>query len=53
MYKYNLYKNIAKKEKPSWFSKYPKESELTKAREQNGIKWYYCHKDTGGKCEDV
>ena len=46
-------KGKAKKEKPSWFNKRPKESELSKPREWNGIKWYYCHKDTGGKCEGV
>ena len=46
-------KNKVRKERPSWFSKRPKELELTKAKEWNGIKWYYCHKDTGGKCEGV
>ena len=46
-------KNKAKEEKSSWFSKRPKESELTKAREWNGIKWYYCHKDNGGKFEGI
>ena len=46
-------KNGTRKEKPAWFGKRPKEAELTKPKEWNGIKWHYCHKDTGGKCDGV
>ena len=37
--------------KPAWFQQRPIDSELKKPKEWNGIKWYYCHKDTGGKCD--
>ena len=28
----------------------PKEDELRKPKEWNGKTWWYCHPDTGGKC---
>ena len=37
--------------KPAWFDKRPKKSELKKPKTWNGKKWYYCHPDTGGKCD--
>lgn len=37
--------------KPEWFDKRPKKSDLTKPREWKGKMWYYCHPDTGGKCD--
>ena len=40
-----------RKKKPRWFSKRPEDSELSTSREWNGITWYYCDKDTGGKCD--
>ena len=40
-----------RKKKPRWFSKRPEDGELSAPREWNGIMWYYCHKDTGGKCD--
>ena len=46
-------KSDPKGNKPAWFSKRPTDSELHKPKEWNGRKWYYCHKDTGGKCEGV
>ena len=36
--------------KPSWFDKRPK-GDITKPREWKGKMWYYCHPDTGGKCD--
>ena len=39
------------KNKPRWFSRRPGEDELKTPKEWNGVKWYYCHKDTGGKCD--
>ena len=39
------------KEKPSWFSSRPKETELRKPKKWDGRTWYYCHPDTGGKCD--
>ena len=30
--------------------KRPKEDKLTKPKEWNGKCWWYCHPDTGGKC---
>ena len=39
--------------KPKWFSKRPPNDELHKPREWKGVKWHYCHADTGGKCDGV
>ena len=39
------------KEKPKWFSERPKTADLHKSREWNGKTWWYCHPDTGGKCD--
>ena len=36
--------------KPGWFDKRPN-GDITKPREWKGKMWYYCHKDTGGKCD--
>ena len=43
----------AKKNKPAWFNSRPSEDTLTTPKEWNGRMWYYCHTDTGGKCEGV
>ena len=40
-------------EKPQWFSKRPTKDKLHKPKEWKGKKWYYCHPDTGGKCDSV
>ena len=37
--------------KPKWFSRRPNQDELHKPKEWKGRKWYYCHPDTGGKCD--
>ena len=37
--------------KPSWFDQKPGTAELRKPREWNGKTWWYCHPDTGGKCD--
>ena len=34
-------------------SERPPEGELHKPRKWNGIDWWYCHPDTGGKCQGV
>jgi len=39
------------KEKPSWFNEKPKTADLHKGREWNGKTWWYCHSETGGKCD--
>lgn len=41
------------KEKPKWMSQRPKEEDLKKPRTWNGQKWWFCHKDTGGKCNGM
>ena len=40
-------------EKPQWFSKRPSKDKLHKPKEWKGRKWYYCHPDTGGKCDGI
>ena len=40
-------------EKPQWFSKRPSKEKLNKPKEWKGRKCYYCHPDTGGKCDGV
>lgn len=37
-------------QKPSWMNQRPPEDELRKPRKWNGNEWWYCHPDTGGKC---
>ena len=39
--------------RPSWMSERPPEDELLKPRKWNGNDWWYCHPDTGGKCQGV
>ena len=39
--------------KPQWFLKRPKSADLKKPKKWKGVNWYYCHKDTGGKCDGV
>ena len=46
-------KKKQKKEKPKWMYQRPKDEDLKKPREWNGIKWWYCSPDTGGKCQGV
>ena len=38
-------------EKPAWMHTRPEEKDLHKPRQWNGKDWWYCHPDTGGKCE--
>lgn len=40
-------------EKPQWMFVKPKDEDLHKPRMWNGTQWWFCHKDTGGKCEGV
>ena len=37
--------------KPSWMFERPPEDELHNPRKWNGNDWWYCHQDTGGKCD--
>ena len=39
------------KEKPKWFHEKPKTVDLHKGKEWNGKTWWYCHPETGGKCD--
>ena len=39
--------------KPGWMSERPPEGELHKPRKWNGSDWWYCHPNTGGKCQGV
>ena len=41
------------RKKSSWMYERPKNADLTKPREWNGAKWYYCSTETGGKCHGV
>ena len=43
----------SKNNKPSWMQQRPNSAELHKPKEWNGRKWYFCHSDTGGKCDGV
>lgn len=38
--------------RPMWLRKNtpPKKEDLRKSRQWNGVYWYWCHKDSGGKC---
>ena len=38
-------------QKPNWMNQRPPEDELNKPRKWNGNEWWYCHPDTGGKCD--
>lgn len=40
-------------ERPQWFSKRPAKEKLHKPKEWKGRKWYFCHPDTGGKCDGI
>ena len=40
-------------DKPSWMFQKPKEEDMKKPRAWNGSQWWYCHPDTGGKCNGV
>lgn len=42
-----------KKGKPEWMSQKPKDEDLKKSREWNRKQWYFCGKETGGKCAGV
>ena len=44
-------KKYERKEKPAWMNERPKEEDLFKPRQWNGNDWWYCHPDTGGKCD--
>ena len=39
--------------KPSWMNQRPAEEDLHKPQKWNGSDWWYCHPDTGGKCNGV
>jgi hypothetical protein len=36
--------------KPDFLRKAPADMEISKPKEWNGAKWYWCHQSTGGKC---
>ena len=40
-------------DKPKWMFQRPQDDDLRKPRTWNGSKWWYCHSDTGGKCNGV
>ena len=40
-------------EKPQWMFVKPKDEDLRKPRMWNGTQWWFCHRDTGGKCNGV
>ena len=42
-----------RREKPGWMWERPSEDDLAKPRQWNGSEWWYCHPDTGGKCNRV
>ena len=42
-----------RREKPGWMWERPSDNDLTKPRQWNGSEWWYCHPDTGGKCNGV
>jgi hypothetical protein len=46
-------KDFKRDELPDWMRKRPTEEELKKPRMYNKKNWYYCHPDTGGKCDGV
>ena len=37
--------------KPQWMHERPTEDVLFKPKTWNGKEWWFCHKDTGGKCD--
>ena len=37
--------------KPQWMHERPKEEDLSKTITWNGKEWWYCYKDTSGKCD--
>ena len=37
--------------KPEWMKERPAEEDLKKPRQWNGSEWWYCHPETGGKCD--
>ena len=43
----------SQQEKPAWMFQRPAEAELKKPKMWNGRQWWFCHKDTGGKCGGV
>ena len=40
-----------KKEKPAWMAQRPPDEKLHEPRMWDGIKWYWCSPETGGKCK--
>ena len=40
-------------DKPSWMFQKPRDQDMKKPRTWNGSQWWYCHPDTGGKCDGV
>ena len=44
-------KGTTRKEKPSWFNSRPRDADLHKPKKWDGKTWFYCHPDTGGKCD--
>ena len=53
--KYGKQKDVKKckgeiKQKPDWMSKLPSKYQLNIPNMWSGRTWYYCHRDTVGKC---
>jgi len=44
-------KKQKQQEKPAWMHQRPDEKDLHKPRKWNGKEWWFCHPDTGGKCD--
>ena len=42
-----------RKELPEWMNKAPPKAELKKSKMWQGKEWWWCHPDTGGKCDGV
>ena len=49
--KQSIKKRKQNPQKPNWMNQRPPEDELHKPRKWNGNEWWYCHPDTGGKCD--
>ena len=49
----NPEKRSNREEKPKWMYQRPSDDDLKKPRTWNGAQWWFCHRDTGGKCEGV
>ena len=49
--KMNSSKGKNNQDKPSWMFKKPSEEDIHKPRKWNGKDWWYCGRESGGKCD--